>query len=56
MDVGSMNLGERAEPPAGIISVVGWPGVGGFLLQQFMRIKCLGDGYSRQQSKQETKY
>ena len=32
MDIRSLDLGERAEPAAGIISVVSWPGVGWFLL------------------------
>jgi hypothetical protein len=54
MNIGSLNLGERAEPPTGVISVVCRPGIGRFLLQQFVRIEALCDGYTGQQCKQAT--
>ncbi len=55
MNIGSLNLGERAEPPAGVISVVSRPGVGRFLLQQFVRIEPLREADTGEQCKQETK-
>ena len=54
-DVLSTNPRQRAKASAGVVSIVGGPGIGGLALQEFLGIESLGNRYSQQQREEQTK-